>query len=67
VSAKPGSRSTVTRFCSHETPVHEQGVGSEVFQRRVRPSTAERRVSRAEWSAERSGFERGRESSNRKR
>ena len=60
--AKPGRRRAVTRSASQATPVQLHGVVCSVFQRNVRPPTAERRERRADLSAARSCVEgRGRE------
>ena len=56
--AKPGRRRAVTRLApSQATPVQLHGVVCSVFQRNVRPPTAERRERRADLSAARSCVE----------
>lgn len=58
----PGRRRAVTRLLSHLTPAQLQGEVCLMFQRNVRPPTAERRERRAALSALRSWVEgRGRE------
>lgn len=49
-----GRRRAVTRLFSHWTPAQLHGVGFEVFQRKVRPPTEERRDKRAARSEVRS-------------
>lgn len=53
--ATPGKRRAVTRFASHWTPAHEQGLWRLAFQSKVRPPTADLSARSAARSDARSG------------